>query len=106
MTKTYRRISTDIKAVQVSWANWNDVLGFIGENALTDTPNGTFAKMSEEFSDTCDEKGPMYISLWLFTAHGQLTEFKHGDWIIPDSKPGTWYPCLPEVFKKTYEEVV
>lgn len=105
MTNTYKRIPTEVQAVQLSWKNWDEVIDFLGEGAITDTPGGTYAKMSETFSDDCDEIGPQYISLWLFTMHGQLTEFKHGDWIIPDQLSGTWYPCHPDVFAATYEKV-
>lgn len=41
---------------------------------------------------------------YIRTMHdGQSVTVMPGDWIIRDAKPDTFYPCDPEVFKKTYE---
>ena len=46
--------------------------------------------------------GKSYIE----TMHdGQTVVLEVGDWVIPDGKPGTYYPCKPDVFEKTYELV-
>lgn len=102
--KKFRRKSTEIHAVQLNWANWSAVCEFIGEGTLTDAPGGPHAAMSDEYSDTCGED-PRYILLYLNTMHGDLTPFRHGDWIIPDGEPGTFYPCKPDIFAATYDEV-
>lgn len=103
--KRFRRKTTEIDSIQLNWANWDDIFDFIGKGTLTDAPGGPHAAMSDEYSDTCGEKGPKYILLYLFTMHGDLTPFRHGDWIIPDGKPGTFYPCKPDIFAATYDEV-
>ena len=36
---------------------------------------------------------------------GQIVVLEPGDWVIPDGKPGTFYPCKPDVFANTYELV-
>lgn len=36
---------------------------------------------------------------------GQTVVLEAGDWVIPDGKPNTFYPCKPDVFEKTYEKV-
>jgi hypothetical protein len=104
MSDKFRKKPIVIEAVQLRWSTWNEMVDFLGKGALTDIPGGTHAEMSDEYSDTCGETGP-FCKMWLFTAHGDLTAFRHGDWVIPDSKPGTWYPCKPDVFAATYERV-
>jgi hypothetical protein len=42
----------------------------------------------------------------LHTMHdGQIVELVIGDYIIPDGKPNTFYPCKPDIFEATYEKV-
>jgi hypothetical protein len=49
-----------------------------------------------------NSEGRSYIE----TMHdGQTVILEAGDWVIPDGKPGTYYPCKPDVFEKTYEAV-
>lgn len=48
------------------------------------------------------QTGKSYIE----TMHdGQTVVLEVGDWVIPDGKPNTFYPCKPDVFEKTYEAV-
>jgi hypothetical protein len=47
------------------------------------------------------EKNP--DELILTTVHGDPAPARAGDWIIPDAKPDTFYPCKPEVFATSYE---
>lgn len=49
------------------------------------------------------EKNPDHLILT--TTHGDPAPCRAGDWIIPDSKPDTFYPCKPDVFEQTYEPV-
>lgn len=106
MAAKFRKKPIEIEAVQLTWANWSEVCEFIGEGTLTDAPGGPHAAMSDECSDPCGEGvDGKFIVLYLFTMHGDLTTFRHGDWIIPDGKPGTFYPCKPEIFAATYEPV-
>lgn len=47
-----------------------------------------------------NEQGRSYIE----TMHdGQTVVLEVGDWVIPDGKPRTYYPCKPDIFEKTYE---
>lgn len=48
-------------------------------------------------------EGPVYCEMT--TIHGEKAIAREGDWIIPDAKPGTFYPCNPDVFAATYEPV-
>lgn len=49
------------------------------------------------------EKNPDYLILT--TVHGDEAPARPGDWIISDGKPGTFYPCKPDIFAATYEPV-
>jgi hypothetical protein len=40
--------------------------------------------------------------LVLKTSNGYLAPAEVGDWIIPDSEPGTFSSCKPKVFEKKY----
>lgn len=103
MTTTFRKKPVEIQAVQLSWQNWNAVCEFVGDAIGPDNPARTIS--ADEASDTCGESGPDYIAVDLTTTHGETAVFRHGDWIIPDSKPGTFYPCKPDIFEATYEPV-
>lgn len=49
----------------------------------------------------CDDRMPH-----VHTAHdGQMVILNVGDWIIPESDGEYFYPCKPDIFTATYEEV-
>lgn len=102
--RTYKKKPLQIEAVQLSWGNWSEVCDFLGD--VINENNPAYNILKEDVSDTCGEPGPEYIALKVVTTHGEEAVVRHGDWIIPDSKPGTFYPCKPDVFEKTYEKVV
>jgi hypothetical protein len=99
----FRKKPIEIEAVQLCWANWNEVCLFLGQHIGKD--NEARYISVDEVSDTCGEIGPEYIALDVTTTHGDIAVVRHGDWIIPDSKPGTFYPCKPDVFAATYEPI-
>ena len=97
---TYRKKPVVIEAVQLRWCNWGEVCDFVGDIISPD--HGGYYIQPEEASDTCGEEGP-YLAFKVITTHGEEAIIRHGDWIIPDSKPGTFYPCKPDIFEATYE---
>lgn len=99
----FRKKPVEIEAVQLTWATWNDVCEFVG-GVISESNPGRRIDASEA-SDTCGEKGPDYIAFDVTTTHGETAVVRHGDWIVPDSKPGTFYPCKPDIFEATYEPV-
>lgn len=99
-TQTFKKKPVQIQAVQLSWKTWHDVCDFLGDAIGEHNPGYNISL--EEVSDTCGEEGPEYIALRVTTIHGEIATVRHGDWIIPDSKPGTFYPCKPNVFAATY----
>ncbi len=40
---------------------------------------------------------------YVITIHGDKAYLTDGDWIIPEPKPGHYYPCKPDIFAATYE---
>jgi len=99
----FRKKPVVIEAVQLRWATWGEVCEFVGP-AISPTSPAWYIP-AEEASDTCGEPGPQYIAFDVTTTHGERAVVRHGDWIIPDSKPGTFYPCKPDIFAATYEPV-
>lgn len=45
-----------------------------------------------------DDTGP-YVT----TVHEQRAYLADGDWIVPEPKPGRFYPCKPDIFAAKYE---
>jgi hypothetical protein len=91
-----------IEAVQVSWSNWSEVCDMVDRAGAT--IEGRHMRNPEEAPDTCGETAP-FIEFDVTTAHGETAIVRHGDWLIPDSKPGTFYPCKPDVFARKYEPI-
>lgn len=48
--------------------------------------------------------GTEYVSFNIVTLEGTM-EASKGDWIIKGVK-GEFYPCKPDIFEQTYEEIV
>lgn len=47
------------------------------------------------------EKNPNWLILT--TTHGDTAPCRVGDWVVPDSRPDTFYPVKPEVFEKRWK---
>ena len=47
-----------------------------------------------------DANGP-----FVTTIHEQRAYLAPGDWIIPEPKSGRYYPCKPDIFAATYDEI-
>lgn len=78
----YRKKPVVIEAVQWSGSNWHMILDFAGGDNV-------FTRGAE---------------LMVVTLEGTL-KADAGDWIIRGVK-GEFYPCKPDIFEATYEEVV
>jgi len=77
----YRKKPVIVEAVQWSGSNWHEVLAFAGGDNV-------FTSGSELNVVTLE--GPLHAS--------------PGDWIIKGVQ-GEFYPCKPDIFEATYEEV-
>ena len=80
MIKKYRKRSVTIEAIQWTGKNLSEINDFMGE--------------------TVENKG---TTLVIHTLEGDM-EVSIGDYIIKGVN-GEFYPCKPDIFAKTYEEV-
>lgn len=78
---SYRKRPVLVEAEQWSGSNWHQILAFAGK-------------------DNVYVKG---ANLFIRTLEGDLSAAP-GDWIIRGVK-GEFYPCKPDIFEATYEEV-
>jgi len=86
MIKKYRKKPVVIEAMQLDVGNVNAVFEWLNSS----NPIG------EAYID--------YKELHIVTLEGVLI-VSHGDWIIRGIK-GEFYPCKPDIFALTYEEVI
>jgi hypothetical protein len=101
--KHFRKKPVIFEAVQLRWDTLNDVCAFVGDAISPRTPAWNITP--HEAHDTCGEPGPNYIAFTVTTASGVPATVRHGDWIVPDEKPGTFMQVAPDVFKELYQEV-
>ena len=85
MIKKFRKKPVTIEAIQLTAESFDECLSFVGEENTTD---GTSV-------DEC------YIGLQ--TLEGEYGARKN-DYIIKGVQ-GEFYPCKPDIFSETYEEV-
>lgn len=86
----YRKKPIIIEAVQLTWDNWSEICDFADVGELKNgRPEG--AQVGES------------IALDIPTLEGTMRA-NENDWIIKDVA-GEIYPCKPDIFKQTYEEI-
>ncbi|MFJ9633817.1 hypothetical protein ACIRU8_39595 [Streptomyces sp. NPDC101175] len=83
----YRKLPVEIEAIQFTGDNVQEIWDAFGADGI--------------YGPT--EKNPDHLILT--TVHGDKAPARAGDWVIPDGKPGTFYPCKPDIFAATYEAV-
>lgn len=87
----YRKKPVIIEAVQLRWDTWSEMCEFAGVGELEDRkPQGAMRPENA-------------IGLDIPTLEG-LMHADENDWIIKGVK-GELYPCKPDIFEATYEEV-
>jgi hypothetical protein len=86
----FRKLPIEIEAIQFTGDNVGEIWNAFGTDGIH-MPLEELAGQSV---------------LILTTTHRDPAPCRPGDWVIPDSRPGTFYPCKPEVFAATYERVV
>lgn len=96
MIRTYRKKPVVIEAVQWTGDNLKEVLNFTGKHPNFDT----WFKSFEEYESYVNNDGN---SFKIFTLEGVMRG-QIGDFIIKGVN-GEFYPCKPDIFKKTYEEI-
>lgn len=93
--KNYRKKPVVIQAMQLSESNFDAICDFMGTTPFL-VPN----KRREE---TQDWSLPGYEAIEIPTLEGTMRA-DIGDYIIKGVK-GEFYPCKPDIFEQTYDEV-
>lgn len=100
----YRKRPLVVEAVQLRWDTWSEVCEFLDgapiRGGWVDPETGDFTEGDTPPPDLSLDDAQ--IGCILITAHGEEAIAREGDWIIPDAKPGTFYPCKPDIFERTY----
>lgn len=91
--KKYRKKPLIIEAIQWNGKNFDECMNFMGE-----TCGNKIAY--EEYEEQCISWGEITIH----KIDRDMTASK-GDYIIK-GVDGEFYPCKPDIFEKTYEEVI
>ena len=89
----YRKKPVVIEAIQWNGLNLEEVKEFAGDS------------LSYYIYDSAWKRGvaPLKIGMGIQTLEGEM-QVSVGDFIIKDIQ-GEFYPCKPDIFKETYEEV-
>jgi hypothetical protein len=91
MLKRFKKKPVEIQAIQLTRKNVYEILGFLGDAAGR---TGTYNN-GEFVEDEC------FIEI--ITLEGSMMA-QENDWIIRGIS-GEFYPCKPDIFALTYEEV-
>ncbi len=83
--KKFRKKPVEIEAVKLTESSIQECIDFIGDQC----------------QQWQDQSGRVILNI--FTLEG-VVEASLGDWIIRGIK-GEFYPCKPDIFELTYEEV-
>lgn len=94
--KNYKKKPVVIQAIQWTGKNLREITTFIDDEVKT---NNVYASdMWDAYCDMVDNSG-----LKIHTLEGKMNA-NVGDYIIRGVQ-GEFYPCKPDIFEKTYEEV-
>lgn len=85
----YRKKPVIIEAIQYKGWMTDEVEQFVGDSLISESRWG-------------DEGGP--VGYFIRTLEGTSYMLSKGDYIIKGVN-GEFYPCKPDIFEKTYEEV-
>lgn len=95
----FRKKPVEIEAIQWTGDNIHDVLEFCNSDERWKT-----GIISQNFGGPTIGHVPAMMMLDIPTLEGTMTASR-GDWIIRGVR-GELYPCKPDIFKETYDEVV
>lgn len=98
----YKKKPEIVEAIQLRWSTWPQVCDFIGMTGPS-PQNFAYHISADKATDTCGEEGPHYLAFVVTNARSEANTVKHGDWIVPDWKPGTFFPLKPEEFEAKYD---
>lgn len=103
MIKKYRKKPVTIEAIQWTGKNLIDIYSFLCDKSRKEI----IKEINHDFQDTRVwgnyEANIVQNGLYISTLEGKLKS-DIGDYIIKGVN-GEFYPCKPDIFAKTYEEV-
>lgn len=89
MPKIFRKKSIEVSAIQFTKQNLDDIKAWFPDIKI--------------IMSSCNAIGSNPKEYYIITLEGNM-RLNIGDWIIRGVK-GEYYPCKPDIFKFTYEEV-
>jgi hypothetical protein len=98
MIKVYKKRPVEIQAIQLTWENWGHICDFIPKEQF-----GGGCYLNENNEILPDNSGYGKMGLLINTLEGKMIAAEN-DYIIRGIK-GEFYPCKPEIFEATYDEV-
>lgn len=98
--KTYRKKPVQIQALQLSWGTWNEMCDFAPVGDVNGC-RGVYVDDDGNWSDDPDVTAT--LGLLIPTLEGEMLAVD-GDYIIRGIQ-GEFYPCKPDIFEASYEEV-
>jgi len=84
----FRKKPVEVEAVQVEWESWPDAIAWVGRAATAEI----------------EPKYKTFSGVNIWTLEGTMRA-NVGDWIIKGVQ-GEFYPCKPDIFALTYEQVI
>lgn len=91
----FRKKPIVVEAIQWTGSNLEEIRNFVGSDLIEDCV---------ELFDTKRELKKMLVGIAINTLEGTM-KAGYGDYIIKGVK-GEFYPCKPDIFLATYEEVI
>lgn len=91
----YRKKPVVVEAVRWTGSNLEEIRNFVGSDLIEDCV---------ELFDTKRELKKMLVGIAVNTLEGRMRA-DYGDYIIKGVK-GEFYPCKPDIFEQTYDEVI
>lgn len=91
----YRKKPVVVEAVRWTGSNLEEIRNFVGSDLIEDCV---------ELFDTKRELKKMLVGIAINTFEGTM-RVDYGDYIIKGVQ-GEFYPCKPDIFEQTYEEVI
>lgn len=91
----YKKKPIVVEAIRWTGSNLEEIRNFVGSDLI------------EEYVELCDIKRTlkkMLVDIAIDTLEGTM-KVDYGDYIIKDVN-NELYPCKPDVFEQTYEEVI
>lgn len=91
----YRKKPVVVEAIQWTGSNLEEIRNFVGSDLIEEYV---------EFFDIKRTLNKMLVDIAIDTLEGTM-RVDYGDYIIKGVQ-GEFYPCKPDIFEQTYEEVI